>query len=226
MAKPVLKLDILTPSIRGFKPKDMEYVCHWLVEDRPIVLSSARRMLLRRADTDLVLFVDDDIEFGPEHVKTLVDRMAPGVGAVESNPQIPGFPVKRSQRITRGWTGFTLLRREAAKGWNPPPLTRFEDEHLRRHVLRKGYRWVRALDCVVVHHAEDRGVPGPLKLHFEDGYCAWNVLPLSSKVWMFAKTPLFLRHGTARLRAHLSFLKGMFQSMIDALIGRMMRWPH
>ncbi len=216
-----MKMDFLTPSLRGFKPGNMDYVCHWLVEDRPIVLSRARRILLKRADTDLVMFVDDDIEFGPEQVRLLVDRLGPGVGAVESNAQIPGFPVKRSERVTRGWTGFTLLRREVVRDWNPPPLTRYEDEHLRRHVLRKGYRWIRALDCVVVHHAEDRGVPGPLKLHWDDGYNAWTVLPFWSKAWMVAKTPLFLRHGKARFRAHLSFVKGMFQSMVDGLIGRL-----
>ena len=174
---------------------------------------------MRKADTDLVLFVDDDIEFGSEHVKILLDRMGPGIGGVESNPQIPGFPTKRSERVTRGWTGFTLLRREATRGWNPPTLTRFEDEDLRRHVLRNGFRWIRSLDCTVVHHAEDRGVPGPLRLHREDGYNAWKVLPTGAKAWMVLKTPLFLRHGRPRFKAHLSFLKGMFNCMTDDLIA-------
>ena len=215
-----MKLDFLTPSRRGFHPGKMEYVCHWLVDSTPQALSEARRLLLRRADTDLVLFVDDDIEFGPEHVRILVDRMGPGIGAVESNPQIPGFPVNRSEKVTRGWTGLTLLRREAVKGWNPPALMRFEDEHLRRHVLRNGFKWVRALDCVVVHHAEDRGVPGPLALHWEDGYNAWKVLPFRSRAWMILKTPLFIRHGASRFRAHLSFLKGMLNCMTDDVIAR------
>lgn len=199
----------------------MDYVCHWHVEDSLVILSSARRML-RGADTDLELFVEDDVEFGPDHIRILLDKIQPGVRAVESNPPIPGFPVKRSERVTRGWTGLTLVRLEATRGWDPPPLARYEDEHLRRHVLRKGYRWIRALDCLVVHHAEERGVPGPLGLHFEDGCYAWKVLPLTSRFWMVAKTPLFLRHGTARFKAHLSFLKGMFQSMIDELIGRIL----
>ncbi len=197
----------------------MEYLCHWHVEDSSVVLSTARRLLIQKADTELVLFIDDDIEFGPEHIKILLDRMGPGVGAVESNPQVPGFPIKRSERVTRGWTGFTVLRSEVVKDWDPPLLRRFEDEHLRRHVLGKGYKWVRALECVVLHHAEDRGVPGPLRLHFEDGYFAWKVLPLGSRVWMIVKTPLFLRHGSARFRAHWSFLKGMFRSMVDDLTG-------
>ncbi len=214
-----LKLDFLTPSKRGFRPTDMAYVCHWRVDSTPQVLSEARRLLLRKADSDLVLFVDDDIEFGPEHVKILVDRMGPAIGAVESNPQIPGFPVKRSERVTRGWTGLTLLRLEATKGWNPPVLMRFEDEHLRRHVMRNGFKWVRALDCVPVHHAEDRGVPGPLALHWEDGYNAWKVLSFPSKAWMLLKTPLFLRHGTPRFKAHLSFLGGMVNCMIDDLVA-------
>lgn len=219
-----MKLDFLTPSVRGFTPRNMEYVCHWHVEDSPMLLSCARSLLLRRADTDLVLFVDDDVEFGTEHVGALLSRMGSEIGAVESNPQIPSFPVKRSGRVTRGWTGLTLLRREAVEGWNPPPLMRFEDEHLRRHVLRKGFRWIRAVDCVVIHHAENRGIPGPLGLHFEDGYAAWKVLPLKSKAWMFLKTPLFLRHGTPRFRAHLSFLGGMSQSMVDELIARAISW--
>ncbi len=214
-----MKLDFLTPTIRGFKPWDVEYVCHWHVESSPIVLSAARSALIQQSDTDLVLFVDDDIEFRPQQVKVLLDRMGPGIGAVESNPQIPGFPVERGERVTRGWTGFTLLRCDVVKDWKPPPLRRYEDEHLRRHVLRKGYKWVRALDCVVVHHAEARGVPGPLRLHFEDGYFAWKVLPLRSRVWMIVKTLLFLRHGTARFRAHWSFLKGMLKSMVDSLMG-------
>ncbi len=92
-----LKLDFLTPTKRGFHPTNMEYVCHWLVDSTPQALSEARRLLLRRADTDLVLFVDDDIDFRPEHVKILLDRMGPGIGAVESNPQIPGFHVNRSR---------------------------------------------------------------------------------------------------------------------------------
>lgn len=198
----------------------MEYVCHWLVDDAPRTLSIARSLLLRRADTDYVLFADDDVEFGPEHVKLLIDRITAKIGAVESNPQIPGFPIKRSERVTRGWTGLTLIRREAANDWNPPPLMRYEDEHLRRHIIHNGFEWIRALDCLVIHHAEDRGVPGPMRLHWEDGYDAWKVLPFASKAWMFAKTPLFLRHGVPRFRAHLNFLDGMVQSMMDESVAR------
>ncbi len=94
---PILELDFLTPSRRGFEPKSMDYVCHWIVDKTPQALSEAMRRLLQRADTDLVLFVGDDIEFGPEHVKILLGRMGPGIGAVESNPQIPGFHVNRSR---------------------------------------------------------------------------------------------------------------------------------
>ena len=103
-----VKLDFLTPSKRGFQPRAMSYLCHWLVDSTPQALSEARRLLLLKADTDLVLFVDDDIEFGLEHVKILLDKMSPTIVAVESNPQIPGFPIQRSERITRGWTGLTL----------------------------------------------------------------------------------------------------------------------
>ncbi len=214
-----LKLDFLTPTKRGFQPQAVEYVCHWRVDGTPQALSDSRRLLLRRADSEFVLFVDDDIEFGPEHVKILLDKMAPGIGAVESNPQIPGFPVKRSERVTRGWTGLTLLRVEACKGWSPPVLMRFEDEHLRRHVLHNGFRWVRALDCKVIHHAEARGVPGPSELHYQDGYDAWKVLPFRSKLWMIVKTPLFLRHGTPRFKAHLSFVRGMLNCWVDDFFG-------
>ncbi len=71
----ILKLDFRTPSRRGFQPRSMEDVCHWLVDSTPQALSEARRLLLRRADTDLVLFVDDDIEFGPDQVRILVEWM-------------------------------------------------------------------------------------------------------------------------------------------------------
>jgi hypothetical protein len=211
-----VRADLLTPSLRKFEPvipADVTRgICHWLIDSTTRPLSYARRDLIRRSDAEWVIFVDDDVEWSSRSLMRLLEVAAASeherTGAVETQVRIPGrgYYFKSSQ-VTRGWTGFTLIRREIAKDWAPPPMDRYEDEHLRRHILRKGYRWERLMDVSVIHHLESRSIN--LRAHYLDGRGARHALPPAAKAVMVLKTPLFVRHGRTRFVCHVYFLLGM-----------------
>ena len=56
------------------------------------------------------------------------------------------------ERVERGFTGDTLIRTEAVRGISiPPNLHFYEDEFIRRHILKRGFRWLRTEQVVCDH---------------------------------------------------------------------------
>ena len=219
-----MKIDILTPTIHGFVPPKLDaaldaIVCHWRTSSLT-PLSYARRELLSAADTEWSLFIDDDVQWDSESIVRLVSsRLNNDIGAVETqifdDPQGPSSEKVRkglhfgSERVTRGWTGFTLVRSSACKEWTPPPINTFEDESLRLFLAKKGLRWIRNLDITVTHKTRYH----TRAQFFEDGVNASKVLSRRSVLWSMAKYPLFLRHGRKRTSSYTYFLKGMLSGL-------------
>ncbi|HEV2120979.1 MAG TPA: glycosyltransferase family A protein [Candidatus Bathyarchaeia archaeon] len=200
-------IDLLTPTIRDFSLPAVNSH-HWRL-DSTSPLSLAREKLIQDSDTDWVLFVDDDITWSPETLDRMFLAIDAKTGAIDTQILDRGItPHFTTSRVTRGWLGFTLVRREAVQDWHPPPLQRFEDEHLRRHILKKGFRYKRILDIAPVIHDYVAGRPTKHD-HFLDGQGARRVFSRREKIWMVAKTPLFLRRGKVRFLAHYYFVSGM-----------------
>ncbi len=211
-------VDCCTPTRPNKKVHTSLQFHHTYIDPVTTPLSKARQNLISFVDTDWFMFIDDDMTYTEQHFKQLASMIDDKTGAIESNSMVPEVDILKRQKIakvTRGWTGFTLIRTRAVKDWNPPSIARYEDEHLRQHILKKGYTWKRALDCVVIHNITHRGYPGPSYLHFQDGYGAWFAMSPYQKFRMFAKTPLFGRHGYKRLKAQIYFLKGMLYALFS-----------
>lgn len=200
-------IDLLTPTIRDFSLPAVN-AHHWRL-DSTSPLSHAREKLIQQSDTEWILFVDDDITWSPETLDRMFQAVDPHTGAIDTQILDRGTnPHFTTSRVTRGWLGFTLVRREAVADWHPPALQRFEDEHLRRHILKKGFQYKRILDIAPVSHDYAPGRPTNYD-NFLDGQGARQVLSTKEKVWMVAKTPLFLRRGKARFTAHCYFVWGL-----------------
>ncbi len=203
-------VDFLTPTVRDFSPPAVN-AHHWRL-DSTSPLSHAREKLIQNSDTDWILFVDDDIIWSPETLDRMFQAIDSDTGAIDTQILDRGQTLHfTTSRVTRGWLGFTLVRREAVEDWHPPPLQRFEDEHLRRHILKKGFQYKRILDIKPVIHNYADGRP-TRQDNFLDGQGARHVLSAAEKIWMLAKTPLFLRRGRARFLAHCYFVYGMMTS--------------
>jgi len=220
-----MRVDVLTPTVRDFQPPFLdpalrEVVCHWRTSG-VMPLSHARRDLLRQADTEWSLFIDDDVRWKTESLVDLVNStLDPNLGAVETqiidDPQGPNSaqmhhgPHFSSERVTRGWTGFTLVKSFACKDWNPPAVNTYEDESLRRFLANKKLRWIRNMNISVTHqisyHAPQQ--------FFEDGINASKVLSRKSIAWTLAKYPFFLRHGRRRAASYTQFVKGLLSGLV------------
>src|SRR5712692_5246892 len=103
-----MKIDVLTPTIRGFEPPILppalaEIVCHWRRSNRR-PLSFARRELLRESDTEWSLFIDDDVRWDTSSFKRLVgSSLFQDIGAIET--QILDDP--KDQTLLRWIEGYT-----------------------------------------------------------------------------------------------------------------------
>jgi glycosyltransferase involved in cell wall biosynthesis len=200
-------IDLLTPTIRDFSLPAVN-AHHWRL-DSTSPLSHAREKLIQQSDTEWILFVDDDITWSPETLDRMLQAIDPHTGAIDTQILDRGTtPHFTTSRVTRGWLGFTLVRREAVEDWHPPALQRFEDEHLRRHIIKKGFQYKRILDIAPVSHDYAPGRPTNHD-NFLDGQGARQVLSTKEKTWMVVKTPLFLRRGKVRFTAHCYFVWGL-----------------
>jgi hypothetical protein len=60
---------------------------------------------------------------------------------------------KSNPDAMRGLTHDTLCRTEFVKGWLPPSiLAAYEDHHLLRHVVQKGFKWGSISNAKVIHY--------------------------------------------------------------------------
>lgn len=199
-----MSFDQLTPSLSPVSSEriDDERVCH-VFQSTAKPLSKARVELIHQAHTEWILWKDDDVFIRPGDLERLFSYAGKDVGGIESN--VYGMFERTRIRSNRAWLGFALVRRELVLDWNPPPLQRYEDEHLRRHVEKKGFRWITALDVPVTHQRRFAN-----RDFYHDGLDAQKVLDGKDKLWMIIKTPIMIRRGK-RFISHLYFLAGLMR---------------
>lgn len=135
-------------------------------------LAVARALGVKSVDTDWFLFIDSDVEIPKGWFKKILSNLSEGIAVVHGY----ALAVSRSSRKwneftysfsrvpklidvdasnpdrARGLLDATLLLRSAVEDWAPPNyLPGFEDHHLLRHVVHKGYKW-RMLPRLYVNH--------------------------------------------------------------------------
>jgi glycosyltransferase involved in cell wall biosynthesis len=136
-------------------------------------LGPARKMGIQLVDKPWFVFLDDDIELSEGWYSRIASYVEDGVGAVigfpiETNPawekyshlvmnekNATRFVVvdRNSPEMVRGLTCDMLCRKEAVSDWTPPvDLAAYEDYHLLRHVVRRGFRWISTSDATCRHH--------------------------------------------------------------------------
>lgn len=138
-------------------------------------LAQSRKIGFEMVDTPWFGFLDDDIELKKDWYNKIIAHVAEDVGAVaglaiETHPSLEkfaylrindkwmksrkkGVATKDNPDEIRGLTHNTLCRRKAVSGWSPPPnLVAFEDHHLLRHIVRKGFKWISVSDAQAKHH--------------------------------------------------------------------------
>jgi len=140
------------------------------VEEADLSLPAARERLLELAETEWVLFLDDDVRPTDPYLRRLWRARGPRVGAIQgrkiSRTEHPSDWVRRRSR--RAGTHATLVRREAAVDVDfPDDVTVLEDEWLRRHVESQGYLWSFDHQARFEHRCQGRH---PIGVH--EGYVA------------------------------------------------------
>lgn len=123
----------------------------------------ARQDLISRVDTDWFAFVDTDVRLRPNWWDDVCSMVSDDVGAVEglwsyalTDRTADNYSRAMSQlaklvrrkgweeRVERGFTGDTLIRTAAVRGISiPPGLHFYEDEFIRRYVIKMDFSWLR-----------------------------------------------------------------------------------
>lgn len=135
-------------------------------------LARARALGITLVDTDWFLFIDSDVEIPKGWFKNILSNLGEGIAVVHGYalavsrssrkwnefiysfsrvPKLIDVDSSNPDRV-RGLLDATLLLRSAVEDWNPPSyLPGFEDHHMLRHVVNKGYEW-RMLPRLYVNH--------------------------------------------------------------------------
>jgi len=157
-------------------------------------LAKARQEAIKYVDTKLFIFIDDDIELCEGWFKTISSHMKNDVGAI-SGLALPTlnwlkkfslYSPKMASEFKREWKvgrriylSNTLIATDLVRDWSPSILiSAGEDEHLSRHILKKGYDTI-LLDNLYVNH-----------------YGKWGVFSAKKNLWL---------NSGARLLGYQSF---------------------
>lgn len=130
-------------------------------------LASARQALIRRVETEWVLFLDDDVRIPDTYLSDLIQWTEPErVGAVHgrTHTQNTHTPTRLSQQSDRGTAHATLVRRAAVEQVTfPPDLTLFTGPFLRRYVESQQYKWILDHQAEFTHPPRNRHSPSWLE---------------------------------------------------------------
>jgi glycosyltransferase involved in cell wall biosynthesis len=149
-------------------------------------LGTARQELIDKVSTDWFIFIDTDVELLPgwfEKVWSMVDDHTGAVDGLWSytvEPEVDAYQKAMNElarilgrktstgSVARAFTGDTLIRTDLVIDINIPPVPVFEDEYIKRHILRKGFEWRRTPEVVCLHHREMN-----IRQAYESGYYAY-----------------------------------------------------
>jgi len=118
--------------------------------ERP--LSIARKKAVLKANTEWVAMVDDDMLLPENWLQQVTAKIAPDVGAVgtvavhknkhvAAYDRVVGTIVKLNKIDTSPHINNIIIRRKLMENYNPPSLFFGEDQQLKKHVERAGYKW-------------------------------------------------------------------------------------
>jgi glycosyltransferase involved in cell wall biosynthesis len=144
-------------------------------------LGAAREIGVRTVESEWFYFIDDDNLIPPHFHKTMsryIDDKTAMICAVADNPSGNWYAKheaiisriytvfrRPSAEVRRGYTGATLVRTEAIKNINIPPVPRMEDYYIKKYLEEKGWKTKIAADAHVIHHSRISD-----KAHYFDGY--------------------------------------------------------
>lgn len=143
-------------------------------------LANARRTGIAHVDTKYFAFIDDDIELSQGWFAKLISCFEGGmqVGAAQGFTRYQTDYMDKVQErelihrkgfakeITdRGYTHNTILKTEAVRDFNPPPIVHsWEDFLLTQHIVKKGCKWLKIYQAQVIHHRNSHtGLLGELR---------------------------------------------------------------
>jgi glycosyltransferase involved in cell wall biosynthesis len=135
-------------------------------------LPEARQILIKEAESDWFLFLDDDAIVSHSYLSDLIDAISPLTGAIQGKKASIDRPPAKwvHRRSMRAGTHATLIRHDAVAGVDfPRDLVVLEDEFLRRYVEnQRSYLWIFNHQATFEHENQLRHSPGG----WREGYLA------------------------------------------------------
>ena len=169
----------------------------------------AREIGIREVDTEWFAFVDSDVILAENWFLDITKNIKPRVGAIEGNVN--------KQKISpsgRAYTNCTLIKTSLVKDVKIPEEMRvLEDQYIRKHIEKKGYRWLKVSEPCSIHKStSDRK-----KDAFEVGRLSgkYGLLPFWKDFFVCFLIPVkLLRHGESPsiyLNKLFGHLKGILE---------------
>lgn len=170
-------------------------------------LGKAREIGIKKAETEWFYFIDDDNLIPPNFHEKMWKHVNEKVGMVFPQAIPYNSPVTRYECMVmkfrrsfglrdtvenRGYTGATLIRRDAVKGIRIPNLARQEDHYIKTY-CQKRWKVVYAPEVIVWHFSH--GLPS-YKTQYLEGYGMAIVRAVSRKrllaAWLLTHIKLLL----------------------------------
>lgn len=133
-------------------------------------LGKCREIGIKKVDTEWFAFIDSDVVLKPGWLATIKGLIAEDIGAVEGldetmDPRRRAFQIGMSRlrkklrsgnhpnKSKRAFTGDTLIRTETIRNIEIPSFLKvYEDQYIRDHIEKQGYRWVKTDDYLCLHY--------------------------------------------------------------------------
>lgn len=175
----------------------------------------AREIGIREVRSEWFAFVDSDVILAENWYGDIIKHIRPDVGAIEGNVE--------KQRINpegRAYTNCTLIRTNLVKDVRiPHEMNVLEDQFIRRHIEKKGYKWLKASFPCSIHKSAGRA--RAFLEAFEVGRVAgkYKLLPFWKDLVVCFLIPIkFLKYGDPPqiyLNKLLGHVKGISERQIS-----------
>ena len=167
-----MKVDVVIPSRTGTVRQELLNTLHTAKWTNNIIITQAhpvneaRRQAVSNASTEWVAMIDDDMAIPVDWLEPFEESLTPIIGAASSvayQTSKPELAYTRVVKCFRGldkidtvpYTNNMLIRRELMQdGYKAHPSFYGEDQHMRRHVESKGFRWLVLPYHGAVHHGK------------------------------------------------------------------------
>jgi len=111
----------------------------------------ARQAGIKEVKTKWFAFVDSDVVLAENWFNKIKKYITPEVGAIEGNVKIWGR-IQKIRPMGRAYTNCTLVRTSLVKDIKiPEEMSVFEDQLIRKHIEKKGFKWLKVSDPCSVH---------------------------------------------------------------------------